>query len=160
MVEKITSKQEHPHPEKAASRVSINALMMGSLFFILTIIWTLNPERFSIAIVTQLVFAVPLFLVSSLCYSKVGYWARHEALDRFGWITNTLGNILVLNVVGIMTSTLFKNIAFIYFGLLILLMGTYYLIVSIYQPHTIKERIIKFIFFLLIVFFGGILQVI
>ena len=145
-----------PYPEKAATRVSINAFMMGNLFFILTLIWTLSPEKFSLVIITQLVFGIPLFLVSSLCYAKVGYWPRHEAWDRFGWLTNTIGNICVLNIIGLMTATFFKNLAFMYFGLIILLIGIYYVINVAYKPYTLNERIWKFILFLALLFIGGI----
>jgi hypothetical protein len=146
-----------PRPEKSSNRVSINAFMMGNLFFIFTLIWTISPEKFSPYILAQLVLAIPLFLISSLSYSKVGYWEKHEAWDRFGWITNTVGNIFILNVIGLMTASFFRNLALVYFALIILLFGIYYAINVKYKPHTKNERIIKFILFLIILFFGGIL---
>lgn len=144
------------HPEKSATRVSINAFMMGSLFFILTLIWTLNPEKFNLIIITQLVLAIPLLFISSLAYSKVGYWAHHEVWDRFAWITNTIGNIFVMNVTGLITASLFPKLALVYFALTIFLIFIYYLINMIYSKHTIKERLLKFLLFIVILYLGGI----
>jgi hypothetical protein len=144
------------HPEKASTRVSINAFMMGSLFFILTLVWTLNPQKFSFIIISQLVLAIPLLFISSLAYSKVGYWKTHEVWDRFGWITNTIGNIFVMNVTGLITATIFPKLAIIYFALTIFLVFVYYLLNILYSKHTAKERILKFVLFLVIIYIGGI----
>ncbi len=144
------------HPEKSSARVSINAFMMGSLFFILTLIWTLNPEKFNLIIISQLVLAIPLLFISSLAYSKVGYWTHHEVWDRFAWITNTIGNIFVMNVTGLITATIFPKLAIVYFALTIFLIFVYYLINIIYSKHTIKERLIKFLLFIVVLYLGGI----
>ena len=144
------------NPEKATLRISINSFMMSSLFFILTLIWTLNPEKFNFFIIAQVILAIPMLFVSSLSYSKVAYWEKNLAWDWLGWITNELGNIPVLNIVGLITATLFIKLAYAYFALVILLMLTYTLINIHYRPHKSKEKLIKFVIFLTIVFFGGI----
>ena len=145
-----------PHPEKSASRVSITSFMIGSLLLILTLIWTLKPENFSIILIYQLVLAIPLLFVSSLAYAKVGYWTHHENLDRFAWITNTTGNIFTINVIGLIALTFSKNLAWAYFILVIILIGIYYTLNVIAKPYTLKEKIIKFIIFILIIITGGI----
>ena len=51
------------NPQKSANKVTINSFMMGSLFFVLTIIMTLQPNRFSALVIWQLVLAIPLLFV-------------------------------------------------------------------------------------------------
>ena len=147
------------NPEKASAKVSINTFMIGSLFMILTIVWTLNPEKFSILIMAQLVLAIPLLFVSSLAYAKIGYWKEHKLWDTYGWFTNNFGNLLVLNVVGLMTATIFRSIALAYFALIIMLMVTYSMINIKYNPHKMTEKILKFLFLLAIIFLGGVLPI-
>jgi len=142
---------------KASTKITINSFMMGSLFFILTLIWTLSPERFSIFIVAQIVLAIPMLFVSSLAYAKIGYWEKVELWDVLGWFTNNLGSIFILNAVGLMTAQLYKIVAISYFLLLILLMAVYSAINVIYRKKTLKEKIFKFAFFVAVLFFGGIL---
>lgn len=148
------------NPEKSANRVSINSFMMGSLFFILTLILTLSPEKFNMVILSQLVLAIPLLFVSSLAYSKIGYWKDTKHWDTFGWFTNNLGSIFILNVVGLITATFSKNLAFAYFGLTLILMLIYSSINVLNNPSNLKEKTFKFLFFVAILFLGGIMHLI
>jgi len=145
------------NPEKASTRIGINSFMMGSLFFILTLIWVVSPEKFNVVIVVQLVLAIPLLFVSSLAYSKIAYRKETKLWDIFGWFTNNLGSIFVLNSVGLMAASFSRNISFLYFGLTLSLMLVYSLINIIYEPHTFKEKLFKFLFFLVVLLFGGVL---
>lgn len=147
-------------PEKAISKITINAFMIGSLFVILTLIWTLDPHKFSLIIISQLVLAIPLLYVSSLAYTKLGYWKETRLWDRFGWFTNNIGNIFVLNVIGLIAATVYKNLAFVYFGLILFLMLIYSVINVIYKPRALKEKLFKFVFFLIILSIGGIIPLI
>ena len=144
------------NPEKAVGKITINALMIGSLFMILTLIWTLDPHKFSLVIITELVLAIPLLFVSSLAYTKLGYWKQTKLWDEFGWFTNNIGNIFVLNVIGLIASTVNRNLSFMYFGLIIFLMIIYSIINVVYKPQAFKEKLFKFIFFLVILILGGI----
>jgi len=149
------------NPEKAASKVAINSFMIGSLFFILTLVWTLSPEKFGIVIVSELILAIPFLFVSSLAYSKIGYWKETKHWDIFAWYTNNVGNIFVLNVVGLIAGAMYRNIAFTYFALIILLMAIYTSInifahKKVYQNVLFKEKLFKFFFFVLVLFLGGI----
>ena len=145
------------NPTKASVRVNINSLMMGSLFFILTLIWTLNPLKFSVFIIAQIVYAIPLLFVSSLAYSKIGYSEDTRTWDSLGWFSNNIGSIFILNVVGLMTATLFRTIAFSYFGLIVLLMGIYSIINVSHRQNQSKEKLFKYIFFVAVLVLGGIL---
>jgi hypothetical protein len=55
--------------------------MMGSLFFILTLVWTLGVQKFNGFIIGQLVMAIPLLFVSSLAYAKVSYREKNKPFD-------------------------------------------------------------------------------
>ncbi len=145
---------------KASARVTINSFMMGSLFFILTLVWSLNPSKFSIYLIAQIVLAIPFLFVSSLAYAKIGYWKEIKMWDTFGWFTNNIGSIFILNVVGLMTAAIYKNLALLYFVLIIVLMAIYSIINVVYKPETLKEKLFKFAFFLFILILGGVLPVI
>ena len=142
---------------KSSTRVRINSFMMGSLFFILTLIWTLSPGKFSVFIISQIVLAIPMLFVSSLAYSKIGYWKEVRLWDLLGWFTNNVGSIFILNAVGLMTAQIHKFTAICYFILLIILMAIYSVINVIYKPKTLKEKIFKFTFFVFVLIVGGII---
>ncbi len=145
------------NPQKASAKVTINSFMMGSLFFILTLIWSLNPQKFSLPIITQLVLAVPLLFISSLAYSKIGYWKEVKLWDDLGWFTNNIGNIFILNVIGLMTAPFHPILAWIYFSLIIVLMVIYSWINCVYRPEALGEKAFKLIFFLAVLLLGGVL---
>lgn len=142
---------------KASSKVTINSFMMGSLFFVLTLIWTLNPSKFSLFIVAQIVLAIPMLFVSSLAYAKIGHWEKVKLWDVLGWFTNNIGSIFILNAVGLVTAQIYFKVAIIYFALLIILMAIYSVINVIYRKRTLKEKIFKFAFFVFVLTLGGIL---
>ncbi len=144
-------------PEKAIGKITVNAYMIGSLFMILTLIWTLDPHKFSQTILIQLVLAIPLLFVSSLAYMKVGYWKETRLWDLYGWFTNNLGNIFVLNIVGLIVGTVSRNLAIFYFGVVILLMACYSAINLIYTPKALPEKTFKFLFFVAGLVVGGII---
>ena len=146
---------------KASVKVSINSFMMGSLIFILTLVWTLSPSKFIIQMIAQIVLAIPLLFVSSLAYAKIGHKQKEEqGWDTFGWFTNNIGSIFILNVVGLMTGTIYKELALFYFLLTIILMGVYSSINVFYNKQVLKEKLFKFLFFVLVMFLGGILPII
>jgi len=147
------------NPAKAANKLAINSFMMGSVFFIFTLIWTLSPEKFSSLIIAELVFSIPLLFVSSLSYSKIAYWKETALWDSFGWFTNNIANICLLNVVGLMVAQIFKIMAIYYFSTVILLMFIYSAINVIYGPHLFKEKLFKFLFIVGGLILGGILPI-
>jgi len=144
------------NPEKATSRVSINSFMIGSLFFILTLILTLGPDKFSIFIISQLVLAIPLLFISSLAYAKISYRAKSMTFDKYGWIAHTLGNNMVLNAFGLMAAIYFRTVGILYFVLALVTIILYYIIDSKHDPSQSRENLIKVIFILIIFAVGGI----
>ncbi|MCX6752019.1 MAG: hypothetical protein NTZ87_00745 [Candidatus Nomurabacteria bacterium] len=145
------------NPQKSANKVTINSLMMGSLFFVLTLIITLGPNEFSHAIISQLFLAVPLLYVSSLAYSKIGYYEETYEWDVLGWFTNTLGNLFVINAIGLLALKFSQALSIIYFALFCLLMVIYTIINIRRNKKILHEKIFKLVFLLIIVLLGGIL---
>ncbi|GBE17046.1 hypothetical protein BMS3Abin15_00880 [bacterium BMS3Abin15] len=136
-------------PEKAISKVHISSIMMGVLIFIFAFIWNNGPEEFSYIAILQLVLAVPLLFVSSLAYSKIGY--RREEIkkwDYLGWHTNTIGNVFVFNVIGLVVASHYQDIAIIYFLFIILLMSIYTIVNISSNYETLPQKIYKFLFFI------------
>ena len=134
--------------------------MMGSLFFVLGLVWTTNsadPLKSNIFTVSEIILAIPLLYVSSLAYSKIGYSEKYPLWDTFGWFTNNMGSIFILNVVGLMTASIHEYIALAYFSLILILMAIYSTINIVSQPHKKSEKIFKFLFFLLVLVVGGLL---
>jgi len=145
------------NPQKSANKVTINSLMMGSLFFVLTLIITLDPKNFSPAIIFQLFLAIPLLYVSCLAYSKIGYYEETYAWDTLGWLTNTIGNLFVINSIGLLALKFGHALSVIYFSLFCSLM-VIYTIINVWQNKRIlNEKLFKLFFLLVIVFLGGIL---
>jgi hypothetical protein len=145
------------NPQKSANKVTINSFMMGALFFVLTLIITLDPNRFSRAIIYQLFLAIPLLYVSSLAYSKIGYWKENYEWDALGWFTTTTGNLFVINAIGLLALKYSQSLAYLYFFLFCLLMIVYTIINIRQNKKILNEKIFKLAFLLAIVFAGGIL---
>lgn len=143
------------NPEKAASRVAINGVMLASLFVMLAVIF-LEPEKFNFIAIIQMVLSIPLLFVASLVYSKIGYWKETKIWSSFGYITQSFGNFFIINSIGLIASGISKFLAFSYFGLIILLLASYSLI-NIYHKRKFSSQFFKFLFFLIIISLGGIL---
>jgi hypothetical protein len=100
---------------------------------------------------------VPLLYVSSLAYSKIGYWKETYEWDALGWFTNTLGNLFVINAIGLLALQFSHTLSYIYFSLFCLLMIVYTFINIRQNKKIFYEKVFKLIFLLVVVFFGGIL---
>lgn len=141
---------------KASSKVALSSTMIGVLFFILTLILTLGPEKFNKFVIFQIVLSIPFLFVSILTYSKIAYWHDSDFWDMFGWLSVNIGNGLLLNVVGLMVASMDRTLAFIYFLILTILMFTYSCL-NVYYSGRLLEKMFKFLFFLSILLAGGIL---
>lgn len=145
------------NPQKSANKVTINSFMMGSLFFVLTLIITLDPYKFSQAIIFQLVLAIPLLYVSSLAYSKIGYWKDIYDWDILGWFTNTTGNLFIINAIGLLAHKFNPILAYIYFFLFCILMIVYTFINIKHKRAVWHWKFFKLIYLLVVIFLGGIM---
>ncbi|MFA7662950.1 MAG: hypothetical protein WCX88_03470 [Patescibacteria group bacterium] len=148
-----------PNPHKSINKVTINGFMMGSLFFVLTLIITLDPYKFSPFVIYELVLAIPLLYVASLAYSKLGYYPNVKYWSRFGWILNALGNLFVINAVGLVTAKFDLRLSLVYFFMFCTLMIIYTFINATHNKEIWHRKVLKLIFTLSIIFFGGILLI-
>lgn len=144
------------NPAKASAKVALSSTMIGALFFILTLILTLGPDKFNKFVIVQIALAVPFLFVSILTYSKIAYWKDNNLWDMLGWFAVNIGNGFLLNVVGLMVASIDKSLALFYFATLTVLMLIYSLINVHYTRH-FTSKLFKFLFFLAILLLGGIL---
>lgn len=143
---------------KASVKVNINSYMIGGLFFVLTMIWSFNPERFNPIITNQILLAIPLLFSASLAYIKVSEHDESKIWDTFGWITNTLGNTFVFNVIGLMAATINGRPAALMFFLSFIFIMLIYTIANITENQNLfPQRLFKFAFLVAVLFLGGIL---
>ena len=143
------------NPEKAASRVAINGVMLSSIFVMLAVVFS-EPGKFARVAVIQMVLSIPFLFVSSLAYSKIGYWKETKLWDSLGYFSNTFGNLFMINAIGLLASALSLIVSFVFFGIIISLLFIYSCI-NIYYTKSYGSKIFKFLFSLIILFFGGIL---
>jgi len=147
-----------PNPEKAASRVAINGVMLASLFVILAVVF-LDPDKFKFIAVAQMLLSIPFLFVSSLAYSKVGYWKETRLWNAFGYVTLTFGNFFMINAMGLFASNISRPLTFTYFGITIVLLLAYSM-VQINYRRSVKGQVVKFLFSLIIILAGGILPMV
>jgi hypothetical protein len=133
--------------------------MMGILVLILTVLWTLGAERYNVYIIVQLVLAIPMLFFSNLAYSKIGYRKNSSFFDRFGWVTSTLGNNFVLNVVALIAASFYPQLGYIYVILLAVGMTIYY-ILNILSSDNPLRQIIKLILIYAIIIAGAVVPLI
>lgn len=146
------------NPEKAASRVAINGVMLASLFVMLAVVF-LEPEKFHYLAIVQMVLSVPFLFVSSLAYSKIGYWDEVAGWSIFGYVTLTFGNMFTINAVGLLASSISISLSYTYFVLIISLLLVYSVLnVSTHKTHvSFRRQSFKFFMSLMIIIFGGLI---
>ena len=146
------------NPEKATARVTINGVMLASIFVMLGVVFV-DLDKFHSAGLWQMVLSIPFLFISSLAYTKVGYWKETKFWDLLGYITNTFGNLFLINAVGLFAFVVSPTLSFLYFGLMISLFLIFSAI-NIYHGKPFKIQLIKFLLSATIIFFGGIFQLI
>lgn len=89
---------------KGSDRIQINNILSAVCIGALSILLGLSSDELSGWTVGQLALAVPCLVTSSLAYAKICYRPSDEyrVWDRLGWVTHSLGYIMILNAVGIM----------------------------------------------------------
>ncbi|MEK6913930.1 MAG: hypothetical protein AABW47_04660, partial [Nanoarchaeota archaeon] len=109
----------------------------------------------------QLVISIPLFKSSILARAKLRVMTKSKKVDEFGHLTFTIAYAFLINVVGILlVSLLSLQAGIIFFGANILLTLTYSVIMTLEEKSKLKERIIKDLFFILVLVLGGVLPII
>ena len=144
---------------KASNRIGINRSLIAiaiGVFFL-----TVNLKRQILLeeiLVLQLVLSIPMLLVSTLAYTKVGYREKTERWNNLAWITFIIGYTFQLNIIGILLSDIVgKNMAIIYFVVTWIVSLIYSLIDISYDKSAWKERVFKDIIFTLVLVVLGVL---
>lgn len=145
------------NPYKASAKMGINSSLIGICLTIFGVLWAFAPERLSIEILLQIIFAIPLLYISSNAYAKIAYWKKVKFWDYLGWFTGTTATAFVLNLVGILTFSLGHPIMTLtYFLTLWSLLVIYTIINSYHNPGAVKINVFKLAYFILIQLIFGI----
>lgn len=146
---------------KASSRITLNTSLLAiaiGIFFL-----TINLRAgllFQNILVIQLVMSIPLFLTSTLSYSKIGYRSKVERWDTLGWVTFIFGYAFILNVIGILIGKIISlEISIMFFIFSWILTLIYSSIEISYNRSAIKERLIKDTLFIIIQIILGVMVV-
>jgi hypothetical protein len=112
--------------------------------------------------VGQLAMAVPLFVTSSLAYSKVCYRiGEHRIWDPLGWFTHSIGYIMILNAMTILIyRSNYHSVAWLFAAVVIFLFFVYSAMDVIAKRRRLFEKVFKLLFYLLLLFLGSILPII
>ena len=145
--------------QKSTIRLSINAFVMGDLLLILMLIWMQRTEHFNLFMIAEIAFAIPLLMISIICYGKLGYRDEYTIYDKIGWVAMTTANNFALNIVGIILAGFSTTIAIVYFIVLLGFAIGYYILNIYYKRYSVREELTKLVFILLILFFGGIFPI-
>ena len=146
---------------KASSRIALNTRLLAIAIGIFFLTINLRAELlFQNILVIQLVMSIPLFLTSTLSYSKIGYRSKVERWDTLGWVTFIFGYAFILNVIGILIGkTISLEISIIFFIFSWILTLIYSSVEISYNRSAIKERLTKDTLFIIIQFILGLMVV-
>ena len=113
------------------------------------VIWAFAPEKLTIEILLQFMFAIPLLYISSIAYTKIAYYTQNKLWENLGWFTGTTGTAFVLNIIAIFMFLIgHPLVALFYFILIWVLLLSYTIINIYYDPRSIRMRIFRLCFFI------------
>jgi hypothetical protein len=143
---------------KGSDRIQINNILAAACIAILSVLLGLSGQQFSNWMVLQLAAATPLLITSSLAYAKICYRDHKEYLtwDTLGWVTLSLGYIMLLNVLAIMLYTSrYWAASWWFLGATALLFVVYSVLDVILKRKRLKEKAWKLAFYLVLMFLGS-----
>jgi hypothetical protein len=145
---------------KGSDRIQINNILAAACVAILSVLLGLGGQQFSGWMVVQLAVATPLLVTSSLAYAKVSY--RHideyPIWDSLGWVTLSLGYIMLLNSLAIMLYRSDYAAASGWFiGCTVLLFLAYSVLDVIAARRRLVEKAWKLAFYLALIGCGSVL---
>jgi hypothetical protein len=154
--QKIIESKEH-------NRILINITLLGICFTLFTFIVVFNQDllKENLFLTLQLVCAIPLFMTSLLAKVKASYMFGKNRWATLGFETYLLAYAFLLNVVGIFLMLYVSYLAGIVFFIVNILSALTYSAVELsYDKSKFKERMMKDIYFILIIVLLGILPAI
>jgi hypothetical protein len=148
---------------KAKLRIDINRSLLAVCFTVFALIISLKPALLhqSVFVPLQLTLAVPLLISSIFARSRLAVIKHSSVLESYGYLTFIISYAFLVNVLGILLADAVGpgfGLTFLIFNVFI---SATYSAVEISAEHKkLPSRIRKDIFFLLLIFFGGILPAI
>jgi hypothetical protein len=124
------------------NRIQINNVLSGLCIAILTVLLALPSVTLGNWVVGQLAGAVPILITSSLAYAKLKYRDEDEIAmwNTFGWITHSIGYIMILNAMVIM---LYRNGYPSMAWLLLILISILFLVYSVLDVIAKRKRLLE-----------------
>ena len=147
---------------KGSDRIQINNILAAASIAILSVLLGLSGQTFSAWMVIQLAAPTPLLVTSSMAYAKIGYRDAKEypLWDTLGWLTLSLGYIMILNALTIMLYTSSHAAATWWFvGVNVLVYVAYSTLDVIAKHKRLAEKAWKLSFYLALMFLGAVLPI-
>lgn len=94
--------------EKSKLKTEINMSMLSVAFLLFTFIATIEPDliRHNAFLSLQLTLSIPLFCTSIFARSRLQHSKQARIWDHYGYITYILAYSFLVNVIGILLSTI------------------------------------------------------
>lgn len=148
--------------DKAKLRLEVNLWLLATAFTLFTFIIAINPAlvKNNNFLSLQLTLAIPLLSSSVFAGSRLSFGNKSARWDMYGFITFILAYGFLVNVVGILLSTLVSvKIGVIFWGINIVSALLYSLLEILEDKTKIKSRLYKDSVFILIVVLAGLFPV-
>jgi hypothetical protein len=146
--------------QKVSTRISINIRLIAVAFTIFIFILATKSEIMTSnkMVALEIVLSIPFLLSSIFSRSKLSYSNESKKWDNFGWFGFIVGYAFLINVVGILISTYISLLYGIVFFLVNGILTVTYTILDISQnKDKMATRILKDLFFILLLVILGIL---
>ena len=146
----------------ATAKVEINLYLLAITFTLFTFIIAINPAliRDNAYLSLQLTLAIPLLISSTFARTKLIHREKPSVWATYGFVTFILAYAFLINVVGILLSTLVSTrIGMVFWGVNIVLSLLYFSLEVIEDNDKVSSRVWKDIVFIAIILAGGLLPV-
>ncbi len=148
---------------KAKLKLDVNLWLLAIAFTLFTFIIAVNPElvRKNVYLSLQLTLSIPLIISSIFARMRLSHYGKTALWDRYGFVTFILAYGCMVNVIGILLSTLVgTGIAMVFWGvniLLALLYAAFELLED--RKDNVFGRLAKDLIFIVVIVTLGILPV-
>ncbi len=153
-------RQDQQVRDTADNRIQINNLLSGLCIAILTVLLALPAANLGNWVIGQLAAAVPILVTSSLAYAKLKYREADEfrIWHPFGWVTHSIGYIMILNAIVIMLyRNKYPSMAWLLLAVIAILFVAYSALDVLARRRRLREKSRKLAFYFLLLFMGTIL---
>lgn len=145
---------------KSNARLNINLYFLSIVFTVFALIVSIKPDllKESLIITVQLTFSIPLLISSIFARSKLAYTDKLQLWEEYGYFIFVLSHAFLINTLGILIALLVdKDIAIAFLVFNIVSAAIYSIFEIIEKPSKLRTRIIKDLYFAILIIVGGIL---